>query len=309
MSEIKRAIALGFFDGVHVGHAALLNKTKQRAEEIGAISSVLSFDVHPDNLVYGKEVPLINSAIGREDIIRRCFGINNVVFIHFNRHVMTMPWQEFVDSIIAELNVAWIVVGHDFSFGYKGQGNPQRLREYCAKLGIGCDIIPAVTVDGRVVSSTYIRELIRSGNIKEANRYLGHPHMLADTVHSGYHLGTKMGTPTINMYFPEGVLVPRYGVYATKVCLEDNRSFVSVTNVGVRPTVSEGNRVNVESHLLDYEGNLYGRQARVEFFDFLRGERKFEDYRELAAQIKRDAESARQFFEREEIQKSNSTVG
>ena len=260
MAEIKRAIALGFFDGVHVGHAALLNKTKERAAQIGAMPSVLSFDVHPDNLVFGKEVPLINSAVDRENIIRRCFGIDNVVFIHFNRHVMCMPWQEFVDSIIAELNVAWIVVGHDFSFGYKGQGNTQRLGEYCAERGIGCDVIPAVTMDGRVVSSTYIRELISTGNVKEANRYLGHPHMLADTVRSGYHLGTQMGTPTINMVFPEGVLVPRYGVYATKVCLENGKSYVAVTNVGVRPTVSEENRVSVESHLLDYEGNLYGRE-------------------------------------------------
>ena len=299
MAETKRAIALGFFDGVHVGHAALLNKTKERAQEIGAMPSVLSFDVHPDNLVFGKEVPLINSAIGREDIIRRCFGIDNVVFIHFNRHVMCMPWQEFVDSIIAELNVAWIVVGHDFTFGYKGQGNPQRLTEYCAKLGIGCDVIPAVTMDGRVVSSTYIRELISAGNIREANRYLGHPHMLADTVHSGYHLGTKMGTPTINMYFPDGVLVPRYGVYATKVCLEKGKSYVAVTNVGVRPTVSQENRVSVESHLLDYEGNLYGRQARVEFYDFIRGEQKFDSFEALSAQIRRDAETARRYFQKE----------
>lgn len=298
MSDIKRAIALGFFDGVHIGHAALLNKAKERADEINAKASVLSFDVHPDNLVFGKEVPLINSAIGREDIIKRFFGIDNVVFIHFNRHVMCMPWQEFIDSIIEELNVAWIVVGHDFTFGHKGMGTAQRLKEYCADRGIGCDIIPAVTIDGRVVSSTYIRELIASGKIEEANRYLGHPHMLADTVHSGYHLGTKLGTPTINMYFPEGVLVPKYGVYSTKVCLEDGGEYVAVTNVGVRPTVSEDNRVSVESHLLDYEGNLYGRQARVEFYDFIRGEKKFKDYKELAAQIRRDAESAREYFER-----------
>ena len=151
-------------------------------------------------------------------------------------------------------------------------------------------------MDGRVVSSTYIRELIRAGNVKEANRYLGHPHMLADTVHSGYHLGTKMGTPTINMYFPEGVLVPRYGVYATKVILENEKSYVAVTNVGVRPTVSEENRVSVESHLLDYEGNLYGRQARVEFYDFIRGEQKFDSFETLSAQIKRDAETARRYF-------------
>jgi len=296
MAEIKRAIALGFFDGVHVGHAALLNKVKERAAEIGAEPSVLSFDVHPDNLVFGKEIPLINSAIGREDIIKRCFGIENVVFIHFNQHVMRMPWQEFADSIIKELNLGWIVVGHDFNFGYKGEGKAEKLKLYCEERGIGCDIIEPVMIDGRIVSSTYIRKLIENGEMEEGNRYLGHPHVLTDTVRSGYHLGTKMGTPTINMYFPDGVLVPRYGVYATRVCLEDGSEYIAVTNVGVRPTVKEGNRVNVESHLLDYSGNLYGRQCRVEFYKFLRDERKFDNFDELSAQIKRDAESAREYF-------------
>lgn len=298
MAEMKRVIALGFFDGVHRGHGELLKKTRQRAEEIGAMPSVLSFDVHPDTLVFKKEVPLINSAIGREDLIRRYYGIDNVVFLHFNQHVMHMPWKEFIDSLIAELNIAWIVVGHDFCFGYKGEGTAARLREYCEGRGIGCDIIPALSVDGRVVSSTYIRELIADGDIETANRFLGHPHTLSDTVHSGYHLGTDLGAPTINMYFPDGVLVPRHGVYATRVIIEDGSGYIAVTNVGIRPTVSSSSRVSVESHLLDYSGNLYGRQARVEFYAFLRGEVKFGSYEELAAQIKKDAASARAYFEK-----------
>lgn len=295
---MKRVIALGFFDGVHRGHGELLKKTRQRAEEIGAMPSVLSFDVHPDTLVFKKKVPLINSAIGREDLIRRYYGIDNVVFLHFNQHVMHMPWKEFIDSLIAELNIAWIVVGHDFCFGYKGEGTAARLREYCEGRGIGCDIIPALSVDGRVVSSTYIRELIADGDIETANRFLGHPHTLSDTVHSGYHLGTDLDAPTINMYFPDGVLVPRHGVYATRVIIEDGSGYIAVTNVGVRPTVSSSGRVSVESHLLDYSGNLYGRQARVEFYAFLRGEVKFGSYEELAAQIKKDAASARAYFEK-----------
>ncbi len=296
MADNKRAIALGFFDGVHIGHAALLNKAKERAKEIGGIPSVLSFDVHPDSLVFGREVPLINSAIAREDIIRRQFGIENVVFIHFNQYVMHMPWREFAGQIVDELNVAWIVVGHDFTFGDRGEGNADRLREYCAENGIGIDVIPPVMKDGIVVSSTYIRKLIESGDMERANEFLGHPHMLADTVHSGYHLGTKMGTPTINMYFPEGVLIPRRGVYAARVFLEDGSSHISVTNVGVRPTVSDTGKVSVESYILDFSGNLYDRQARVEFYKFLRDERKFSDYEELAAQIQRDAEATRKYF-------------
>lgn len=296
MPNEKRVIALGFFDGVHIGHAALLKKTKHRAEELGAMPSVLSFDVHPDTLVFHKEVPLINSAIGREEIIRRCFGIQNVVFIHFNQHVMRMPWQEFLRSLVEELQVCHIVVGHDFCFGYRGEGTAERLKSYCAENGLGCDVIPPVLLDGQIVSSTHIRELIRSGQIEEANRWLGHPHTLSDTVHSGYHLGRKLGSPTINMFFPDGVLVPRHGVYAAKVFLENGQSYIAVTNVGVRPTVSEENRVSVESHLLDYSGNLYGRQARLEFYSFMRDEIKFDSFEALSEQIRLDAENARAYF-------------
>ena len=296
MNEIRRAIALGFFDGVHIGHGALLEKTKERAAEIGATASVLSFDVHPDKLVFGDDVPLINSSLGREEIIRRCYGIDNVVFLHFNKHTMRIPWKDFLDEIIERLNLVWIVVGHDFRFGYKGEGTSEKLKAYCEEKGIGCDIIQAVTLDGRVVSSTYIRTLIAEGEMEEAARYLGHPHTLADTVRSGYHLGTRLGTPTINMYFPDGVIVPRHGVYAAKVYLEDGSSHIAVCNVGVRPTVSENNRVNIESHLLDFSGNLYGRQARIEFYRFIRPEKKFGSFEELAEQIHRDADEARAYF-------------
>ena len=293
----KRVIALGFFDGIHIGHAALLRRTKERAAEIGAIPSALSFDVHPDTLVFGKDVPLINSAAGRADIIRRIFGIESVIFIHFDKTVMQMPWQEFVQTLITEMDAAWVVVGHDFRFGWKGEGTAERLREYCAAHDLGCDIIPAVTLDGRVVSSTYIRDLIAAGDMETANRFLGHPHTLVDTVHYGYRLGTKMGTPTINMRFPDGVIVPRFGVYAAKAFLEDGSEHMAVTNVGVRPTVSGENRVSVESFILDFSGNLYDRQVRIEFHAFLRPEQRFEGVEALKAQILRDADATREYFQ------------
>ena len=296
MAQIRRAIALGFFDGVHIGHGALLRKTTERAKELGITPSVLSFDVHPDKLVFGRDVPLINSALSREEIIRRCYGIDDVIFIHFNQHMMRMPWQDFADTIISELGLAWIVVGHDFCFGYRGEGSAEKLKAYCEARGIGCDIIQAVMLDGRIVSSTYIRTLITNGDMEQATRYLGHPHTLQDTVHSGYHLGTKLGAPTINMSFPDGVIVPRHGVYAARVFLEDGSSHIAAANIGVRPTVSDGKHVNVESHLLEFNGNLYGRQARVEFYKFLRSEKKFDDYEELSRQIRCDADEARAYF-------------
>lgn len=293
----QKVMALGFFDGIHVGHAALINKIKQRAEETGAEPAVLTFDVHPDNLVFKKSVPLINSAEDRENILSRCFGINDVVVIHFNQRVMHMDWHDFIDELIDEMNLRWIVVGHDFCFGYKGLGTAEKLKAYCAERGVGCDIIPAVCRDGVVVSSTLIRQLIESGEMEKANEYLGHPHTLTDVIRTGYHLGTKMGTPTINMSFPQGVIIPRHGVYAAKAYI-DGQEYMSVTNVGIRPTVSDSGNVNVESFLLDFRGNLYGHRARIDFYKFLRPERKFDDVNELAAQIKSDAQTTREYFER-----------
>jgi riboflavin kinase/FMN adenylyltransferase len=293
----QKVMALGFFDGIHVGHAALINKIKQRAEETGAEPAVLTFDVHPDNLVFKKTVPLINSAEDRENILSRCFGIDDVVVIHFSQRVMHMDWQDFIDELIDEMNLRWIVVGHDFCFGYKGLGTAEKLKAYCAERGVGCDIIPAVCRDGVVVSSTLIRQLIETGEMEKANEYLGHPHTLTDVIRTGYHLGTKMGTPTINMSFPQGVIIPRHGVYAAKAYI-DGQEYMSVTNVGIRPTVSDSGNVNVESFLLDFCGNLYGHRARIDFYKFLRPERKFDDVNELAAQIKSDAQTTREYFER-----------
>ena len=300
MADQKRVIALGFFDGIHIGHAALLQRTCERAAEIGAVPSALSFDVHPDTLVLGKPVPLINSSAGRADLIRRLFGIENVIFIHFDRTVMQMPWQDFVQTLITEMNAVWVVVGHDFRFGWKGQGTAEKLRAYCAENALGCDVIPPVMLEGRVVSSTYIRTLIEEGDMERANAYLGHPHTLVDTVHYGFRLGTKMGTPTINMRFPEGVIVPRHGVYAARAILEDGSSHMAVTNVGVRPTVSGENRVSVESFILDYSGNLYDQRVRVEFYQFIRPEQKFESVDALRQQILADAETTRVYFEERE---------
>lgn len=292
----KKVMALGFFDGIHIGHAALMNMIIKRAREYDAEPAVLTFDVHPDSLVFKKNVPLINSADDRERILSRCFGIDDVVVVHFSQSVMHMDWKVFIDELIDDMDLCHIVVGHDFKFGYKGLGTAEKLKEYCAQRGVGCDIIPPVCKDGVIVSSTLIRGLIESGEIEKANEYLGRPHTLTDVVRSGYHLGTQMGTPTINMRFPDGVIIPCHGVYAAKAYV-DGEEYMSVTNVGVRPTVSEDGGVNVESFLLDFTGNLYGRLVRLDFYKFMRPERKFDDIDELAAQIKHDAESTREYFE------------
>ena len=296
MPDTKRVIALGFFDGVHLGHAALMRMTKQRAEERGLTPAVLTFDTHPDTLVFGQEVPLINSPEGRAEIIRRVYGIDSVIFIHFNRAVMQMPWQDFMGSLVDELRAVHVVVGYDFSCGYKGEGKALKIAGWCSERGMGCDIISAVKLDGDVVSSTRIRKCIADGEIEETNQLLDHTHCLVDTAQNGYQLGGKLGTPTINMRFAEGVLVPRHGVYAAKVFLDNGAEYMAVTNVGVRPTVSGSDRVSVESYILDFNGDLYDHTVRVEFHHFIRDERKFENVEELKNQILRDAQTTRDYF-------------
>ena len=136
----KKVMALGFFDGIHIGHAALMNMIIKRAREYDAEPAVLTFDVHPDSLVFKKNVPLINSADDRERILSRCFGINDVVVVHFNQSVMHMDWKVFINELIDEMNLCWIVVGHDFKFGYKGLGTAEKLKEYCAQRGLECRV-------------------------------------------------------------------------------------------------------------------------------------------------------------------------
>ena len=262
----QKVIALGFFDGVHRGHASLLRMAKQRAAELNIQPAVMSFDLHPDTLVHGAPVLLINSLEDRQDIIRRCFGIENVILAHFDESMMHMPWDVFVeDYLIRELGAAHLVCGYDFRFGDRGYGTPERLREKCRAMGIGLDVMSQVSLNGVTVSSTHIRKLLAEGKMEQANHFLGHPHTLVDHVRSGFRLGRTIDAPTINMQFPEGVLVPRYGVYAAKVFLEDGRCCEAVTNIGVRPTFSgDGERVTVESHILDFNGDLYGQKIQME---------------------------------------------
>lgn len=295
MADIKRVLALGFFDGVHIGHAALMNMTKKRAAQLGAAASVLSFDNHPDQIVFGKPIQLLNSTDGRTEIIRRIFGIDDVVVIHFDQSLMHMPWQEFLRTATEDMGAVHLVIGRDFSCGWKGEGTAERISAWCAEHGFGCDVIEKVKLDGIVVSSTYIKQLIADGEMERAVRYLGHPHMLVDSVRYGFRIGRKMGFPTINMCFPDGVLIPRRGVYCTKIYLEDGE-YPSITNVGVRPTFGGTDDVTVETYILDFTGDLYGKKISLGFFRFLRDERRFDSSEALAGQIKQDTELTRKFF-------------
>ena len=297
MTNTDRVIALGFFDGVHTGHGQLMRAVKAAAERTGAVAAAFTFDRSPTAVITGQPVPLLSTVEDRIWLMQHCYGIEEVVVASFDA-MQRMDWQDFiVQYLVRELKVVHVVAGHDFHFGYMGKGNPQRLKEKCRELGIGCDIISPVVQDGITVSSTYIRTLIAQGEMERAVQFLGHPHVLSGQVGHGKHIGSSaLGFPTVNLSIPDQVIVPAFGVYATKVHFGD-QCRMAVTNVGVRPTVRDNDgRVTVEGFILDFSGDLYGQPLRMEFFHRLRGERKFPTLQALADEIAHNAQQTREYF-------------
>ena len=293
-----RVIALGFFDGVHLGHAALLRLTRRRADELGIPAAVLTFDTHPDTLVYHQPVPLINTLEDRKYLMEEKFSMDEVILAHFDRAMMEMPWEAFVeDYLLGELGAKHVVCGHDFSFGYRGQGTPDKLRRLCAQRGVGVNVVDKVSLGGITVSSTHIRQLIRQGDMEAAAQMLGHRHFLSGEVLHGKELGRRLGFPTANLALPEGLIAPAYGVYAALVTRPDGSAHPAVTNVGVRPTVHDQLGRLVEAWILDCTAELYGEKIRVEFFTRLRGEKKFDSLEALREEVLRNADETRAFFQ------------
>ena len=297
MSTPKRVIALGFFDGVHKGHGALLRTVAQAADRLGAMPCAFTFDRSPTAAITGQTIPLLSSVEDRVWLMRRYYGIEEVIVAPFDG-MQKMDWQDFVSEYLQkELGCVHVVAGHDFHFGYMGKGNPQRLQEKCRELGMGCDIIQKVEQDGITISSTYIRTLIAQGEMERANQFLGHPHTLTNRVAHGKKIGTTtLGFPTVNLLIPQGVIVPAYGVYATRVWF-DGQCRCAVTNVGVRPTVEDNDgHVTVEGFILDFGGDLYGHEIRMEFYKYLRPEQKFASMQALADEIRHNAQQTRDYF-------------
>ena len=293
----KRVIALGFFDGVHNGHAALMRRTTEVAQRIGAVPSAFTFDPHPQTVIFDRPVSLLTSPEDRADLMRKYYGIEDVIVEPFTRARMKQPWREFVkETLVKELGAVHLVCGHDYHFGYKGEGNPNRLRALCEELGIGCDVIEKVEQEGITVSSTYIRTLVAQGEIERANEFLGHPYTLSDHVSHGKKLGTTLGFPTVNLKLKEHVMAPAKGVYATKVILENGDILPAVTNVGTRPTVDDGDQLTIEGFILDFNGDLYGQKIQMEFYKYLREEKKFPSFDALKAEIAHNVEQTREYF-------------
>lgn len=289
--------ALGFFDGVHLGHQALLQAVKTLSGGYG--KGVITFAAHPDTLVFGETPKLINTPQDRVKLLK-AFGMDRVVTLPFDKKMLDTPWQDFLEELRRDYGAAGFVCGADFRFGKGGKGTAGLLQDYCSAEGLPCAVVPDQLIDENRVSSTVIREQIRSGDMAQAVRYLGHAHLLTGQVVHGKQLGRTLGIPTANLLLPPELVTPRFGVYAGLARVEGG-AYPAVTNIGVRPTV-HGQGITVESWILDYSGDLYDRTIQLELTDFLRPERKFDSLEEMKAEIERNARQTRELVFKKDLQ-------
>lgn len=291
----KRVIALGFFDGVHLGHGALLSRTAALAKENGFTSAALTFEEHPLQTLKKEPVPLINTTSERVGLIKRLYDIEEVLLCDFDISFSRLSCAEFVRKILIDkYNAAHVVAGYDYRFGQNAAGGSDELKRLCEEYGLGVSIIEKIELSGITVSSTYIRKLISDGDMRRAARFLGHPHCMEGEVLHGHKIGTKLGIPTINLKFEENIQIPRLGVYVTSVALE-NETRRGATSVGIRPTVCDNGAISVETHIIDYNAELYGKRVRIDFLDYLREEIRFNSIEELKERIYRDIDAARKY--------------
>lgn len=289
--EDKTALAMGKFDGIHLGHKKLLNMILDQRQD-GLNATVFTFEPSPEEFFVGHTV---RQLFTREEK-RRAFekmGVDILVEFPLTADTAATPPEDFVRTILSEdLNAGYIAAGTDVSFGDKGRGDQYLLRNMSKELGFELHLIDKVMLDGQEVSSTRVRNVIADGDMPMAKRLLGDNYSVSGIVEHGAHLGTTIGVPTVNVLPPDNKLLPPFGVYKSTVVIGD-RSFAGMTNIGRKPTVSDSGRVGVETYIYDFNEDVYGKFIEVKLLKFMRPEMKFDGVEQLKAQIHTDIEEAR----------------
>lgn len=289
----KVCLAIGFFDGVHLGHQQIIRQTLADAHQHNAVAVVLTFDRHPNSVVAPDRLPPLIYSLPQKLRAIESLGAEKILLVHFDKKFSEQTGGEFVRQIARDFRkIHSICVGADFVFGHKRSGDVALLKKLGAELNFSVHGLAAVSLDGKVVSSTRIREAVRAGNFDAANQMLGRPYAISGCVVEGDKLGRKLGFPTANLDATNLILPPN-GVYSG--CAKLNGQFYRVAlNIGFRPTVATGAAtLRVEAHLLDFDDKLYGRELEIEIGEKLRGEMKFNSVTELQQQIERDVEAIR----------------
>lgn len=293
----KTCVSIGKFDGVHLGHVTLLEELALISELNECESVVFTFDPNPEDYFNGQELPHLNT---KGEIISQMeeIGIDNLVRAPFEK-LKDMSAVDFIkDIIVGRLNAKTVVCGSDVSFGKDGSGDANLLEELSKKYGFETEIIEKIEYKGETISSSRIIKALEEGNIEDATEMLGYDYYHYGKVVKGAGLAHKYDIPTVNIMPVKGRVIPKHGVYFTMVETEEGEEFKAVTNVGVRPTVSDEGCVNIESHLIDcpQDRNFYDGRIRVYFLKFHRTEQKFDSEGALFKQIGRDRSEAEKFF-------------
>lgn len=284
-------VTIGNFDGIHIGHQAILRQARSEADRRNVPVVVVSFEPHPGKVLFPQKAPEIIKTNKQKRDLLRANGVDYYFVLQFTPEFSRMEPETFIEEILAgTLGASAILVGEGFAFGRKRRGNVAMLREMGSRFGY--DVIPVdhVQVDGEVVSSTRIRTLLKNGRIRQANRLLGRRYYMEGIVIRGERLGRELGYPTANI-LSENELVPMLGVYTTYTTIGSVR-YDSVTNIGLKPTFG-GQKIIVETHLFDFDAEIYGERIRIEYLSFIRPEIKFERVDELVAEIGSDCKIAR----------------
>jgi riboflavin kinase/FMN adenylyltransferase len=289
-------LALGFFDGVHLGHQQIIRQTVGDARQHDGVALVLTFDQHPNTVVAPERVPPLIYSLPQKLRAIELLGNDALLLLRFDRAFSEQPGEEFIRKLTRDLGrVRSICVGADFVFGHKRSGNVALLKKLGAELDFAVHGIAAVSLDGQVVSSTRIREAVRAGDLDAAGQMLGRPYSLAARVVKGDQLGSKLGFPTANLDCV-GLVLPPNGVYAAHVLVR-GKTHRAVLNIGHRPTVQNPTpKIHLEVHLLDFAAELYDKELEVTFAVKLRDERKFASLDDLKTQIACDITEAKTHF-------------
>lgn len=284
-------VALGNFDGLHVAHTAIIRNGIRYARGHELKSGVLLFEENSKNITGSKRIELITPNEAKLELLSR--EKPDFVYIRkFTHEFMQKSPEEFVKLLIKNLNIKAVCVGYDYSFGYKAQGDVAALRKFGEKYGFEVFVTDVIKIDGEVVSSTAIREMIKDGDMEKAERFLGRRFCVEGNVAEGLRNGTKMGIPTANVAYDENMALPKTGVYAG-ITYVDGRRLKCVINVGKNPTFN-ASRLTIESHILDFNEDIYGKYIRVSFAKRMRGDVKFESIDALREQINSDIEKVRE---------------
>lgn len=286
-------LAIGFFDGVHLGHQQILRQTIADARQHDGIALVLTFDQHPATIVAPDRLPPLIYSLPQKLRAIGSLGVENILLIRFDKKFSEQSGEQFIRGLAQSPGkIRSICVGANFVFGHKRSGNVALLKKLGAELDFSVHGLSALSLDGQRVSSTRIREVIRAGDFDDASQMLGRPYAISGTVVVGDKLGRTLGFPTANLD-ASGLALPPNGVYAALTKL-DGKLYRVALNVGIRPTVAAGKQLRVEAHLLDFQGELYGKELEIEIGEKLREERKFASPEELREQIARDVATVRQ---------------